>query len=68
MKVDVYCDTGVSVEVPDGTDIDSEAGYLIVKEAAYPKILRCIQEDCFDIEIDDSYFREENQQAQGAAT
>jgi len=66
MKVDVYIDSGVCVEVPAGTDLDSDEGYLVIMEAARPKILRAIQEDSFDIEIDDSYWREENQKAQGA--
>ncbi len=49
MKVDVYLDSGVTVEVPDGTDTESNEGYQVVVNAARQKLIEMLKEDYFDI-------------------
>lgn len=52
MKVDVFLGSGVCVEVPDGTDLDSEDGYLLVKEAAKARFLQLLRNEDFDVEAE----------------
>jgi hypothetical protein len=53
MKVDVFLESGVCVEVPDGTDLDSDEGYLIVKAAAATKFLEMLHGDGFDVQAEE---------------
>lgn len=53
MKVDVYLDSGVCVEVPDGTDLNNSEGWLIVKAAAKVKLLALLSGDGFDIDAEE---------------
>lgn len=51
MKFDVFLDTGVSVTVPDGTDPDSDEGYVVIKQAARAEFLRILSEG-FDVDYE----------------
>ena len=53
MKVDVYLDTGVCVDVPDATDLDSDDGLRTVKAAAKRALLDLLNNDDFDIQAEE---------------
>ena len=53
MKLDVFLDSGVSVEVPDGTDPDTEEGLVTVKHAAVEAFTELLTDtNMFDIQIE----------------
>lgn len=52
MKVDIFLDTGVSIDIPDGTDIDSDEGLKIVKEAAIPRLVKLLREESFELLVE----------------
>ena len=51
---DVFLGSGVSVQVPDGVDPDTNEGYQTIKDAAKEKFIAMLNGDGFDVEIDDS--------------
>lgn len=55
MIVNVWLDSGVSVEVPNDTDLETETGYLVVKEAARIKLLEMLMlKGDFVIDLEES--------------
>lgn len=53
--VDVYLDTGVSVSVPDSTDVSTEEGLRLVKDRAKEQFARVLNEGGFSIQIGGEY-------------
>ena len=49
---DVFLGSGVSVQVPDGVDPDTNEGYQTIKDAAREKFLGMLNGGGFDVEID----------------
>jgi hypothetical protein len=49
MQYDVYCATGVCVEIPDGVDPDSPEGVELLKRVSTQKFVDAILEGSFDI-------------------
>ena len=49
MKVDVFI-TGVCVDIPDGTDLNTDEGYLILKEAVKQKYLEILNSGFFCVD------------------
>jgi hypothetical protein len=50
--IDVYLDSGVSVQVPDDTDIDTDEGYLVAKRASKEKFRAMLTGDGFDVALE----------------
>jgi hypothetical protein len=53
MSLVVYLDSGVTVDVPPGTDAESDAGRKLVKAQAKEKLLALLNSDDFDIQVDE---------------
>ena len=49
MKVDAFI-TGVCVDIPDGTDLDTDEGYRILKEAVKQKYLEILNSEFFCVD------------------
>jgi hypothetical protein len=48
VKVDAFI-TGVCVEVPDDTDLDTDEGYQILKKAVQKEYLQLLESGKFDV-------------------
>lgn len=53
MKLDVWLDTPVTVEVPDGTNPDTDDGVEAIKCEAMLKFLQALQEGWYDIRTEE---------------
>ena len=49
MKVDA-CITWVCVDIPDGTDLDTDEGYRVLREAVRQKYLEILDSEFFCVE------------------
>jgi hypothetical protein len=55
MQVIVYLESGVLVEIPEGTDTTTIEGYRATKEAAREKLIDILHRD-FDVQIEGGEF------------